>query len=137
MQQWQAVLRWPYWRRVAIALGCVALVGAATNPSREGYVTYASTELAVRLRDRLCPQSSSQPNPNTKSSPVGQVRDLVAGACRTGLGLGLGLQRQTFRSWIDGNTQRQNYLFFSVYRTEAGDKPFTTVAIFGNYFTFP
>ena len=113
--------------RTIAAVGGVLLVGvgaamAATNPGREGYERYAAERLGTFLKSEVC-----------QELPIGKKQ------CKNQVD-----QRETdLQNLVAGNTQRQNFLLFSIYQTElATPLPlvpsyrFRTVAVFQSFYMF-
>lgn len=109
-----------------VAVASLGIAMAITNPSQQAYEAYAAQRLREYLKSNVCPQVPNlfgvflQRNCSqlVDSSQV-QMQQLVA---------------QT--------TQRQNFIFFSIYRTNLAINPvlpgyrFETVGVFQRFFTY-
>ena len=92
--------------QVIAAVGGVALVGlggvmALTNPSQETYEEYAVEQLTTYLKEEACPQAPKV------------LGDLLQHQCKTLVDTG----RPQIQQLITKTTQRQNFILFSIYRT--------------------
>jgi hypothetical protein len=120
-------------RGLSLILGASLLgVGIATlvtNPDRASYETYATRRLTAHLQDEVCPQA-------------GILEDLCDSALRD--------NQPQIQEFIANNTERENFLFWSIYKTElsAGDLVpgairsvvpayyFETVGVFSSFYTY-
>jgi hypothetical protein len=117
--------------QVVAAIGGVALVGlgvsmALTNPGKDSYEQYAVETLTTYLKDEACMQVPSVFGNALRS----QCKSLVD----TG--------RPQIEQIIAQSTQQQNFIFFSIYRTdlEIGSfipaYHFETLAVFQNFYIY-
>ncbi|AFY68667.1 hypothetical protein Pse7367_0356 [Thalassoporum mexicanum PCC 7367] len=106
--------------------GLLLLAMAFTNPSKEKYINFAAQEFSAQVKEGVC-QSQSEQNPD---NPLDAANSLVSRICM----VGVNLQRDLIKDVIEKNTAPQNFLIFTIYRTETGIQEFTTLAIFGNFF---
>ncbi|ERN40246.1 hypothetical protein KR51_00031880 [Rubidibacter lacunae KORDI 51-2] len=88
---------------LAAAAGGVVVAGiglafAIANPGRDAYETYAVERLSAYLKDEVCQQ----------------VPQVGRGLCRTAVDSSQPLLREL----VAEGTERQNFLFFSIYRTD-------------------
>lgn len=120
-------------RGLAYILGASLLgIGVATfvtNPAQASYETYATRRLTAHLSENVC----------TKAG-------ILADVCRSALSD----NQSQIKQFISNNTDRQNFLFWSVYKTDlaAGDLlpsalrdavpayHFETVGIFSSFYTY-
>jgi len=117
--------------RVITYLGAVALVGlgvamATTNPSQPAYEEYAVQRLTEYLKKDIC----------TK------VPKLVENLLHRDCSVLVDSNRSKIQKTVSTSTQRQNFLFFSIYRTNLAINPFIpfyhfeTVGVFQKFYTF-
>lgn len=117
--------------QIVAAIGGTALVGlgvsmALTNPSQDTYEAYAVEQLTTYLKDEACPQTPSF------------FGNLLQRQCKTLVDSG----RPQIQQIISQTTQRQNFVLFSIYRTNLNIGPFLpayhfeTVGIFQNFYIY-
>ena len=82
------------------ALAGLGIAAAVTNPSEAEYQQYAADQLSTYLKDNVCTQA-----PETLG-----LRDRCVELAESNQG--------EFEALIASNTQRQDYVFFSVYQTD-------------------
>ena len=112
------------------SLGILAGLGvamAATNPSEPEYQEYATQKLTAYLEKKdIC----------AKTPRI--LQNILRHNCSTLLGL----SQPTVQQVISQGTQRQNLIFFSIYRTDLTFTPFlpsyhfATVGVFQNFVTY-
>lgn len=99
---------------------------ALTNPSQDTYEEYAVHQLTTYLKDEVCTQTPST------------FGDLLQRQCKTLVDSG----RPQLEQIIAKTTQRQNFVLFSVYRTQLDVGPllpayhFETVGAFQNFYIY-
>ncbi len=109
-----------------IAIAGLGIAMALTNPSQSDYEDYAQTQLADHLKENVCPEISQ----NLGEFLQRQCTSLVDSS------------RPQLQQLIRQNTIRQNYLVFSMYRTQLGFAPimptynFVTIAGFSGFFIY-
>lgn len=119
--------------QVIAAIGGVALVGlgsvmALTNPGRDDYEEFAVEKLTTYLKDDACPQAPTVPG----------IGDLLQRQCKTLVDTG----RPQIQQIISQTTQTQNFLFFTIYRTDLKITPilpvyhFETVGVFQKFYIY-
>jgi len=90
------------WQKVgiaaAVAIAAAGVAGAIANPGRNAYEDYATARLSRYLTAEACPQLPDL------------VRELCAAA--------IAQNQELLRRLVATNTERQNYILFSIYRTE-------------------
>ena len=117
--------------RIIIYIGAAALAGlgvvmAAGNPSQSIYEGYAVQRLTEYLKNDVC----------TKAPKI--FESLLQRNC-TAL---IDSSRPQMRQIVSESTQRQNFIFFSIYRTNLSINPvipsyhFETVGAFQNFYTY-
>lgn len=109
----------------AIALVILAGTMSLTNPSREEYLNYATTQLAIEVKDNLCKESKI---PDILSG----ISQSLVDACNSIIKN----QRGSIKQYIENSTQRSNKVLFSIYTTDVWDRRYQTIGAFGNFFTF-
>lgn len=116
---------------VATAMGGVALAGlgaamALTNPSQDTYQEYAVEKLTTYLKDEACTQAPKA----FESFLRRQCKVLVDTA------------RPQLQQIISQATERQNFILFSVYRTDLSIGPFVpayhfeTIGVFHKFYIY-
>ena len=110
----------------AIALVILAGTMSLTNPSREEYLNYATSQLAIEVKQNWCKESKI---PDVLSG----ISESLVDACNSILTN----QRGSIQKYIENSTQRRNKLLFSIYTTDVWDRRYQTIGAFGNFFTFP
>jgi len=103
--------------QVITAIAGVALVGlgasmALTNPGQDAYEEYAIEQLTTYLKDEGC-----------KQAPKAFGGDFLQHQCKTLVDTG----RPKIEQIISQTTQRQNFILFSIYRTNLEIGPFLPV----------
>ena|SRR4028118_536477 len=117
--------------QIIAAITGVSLVGvgtamALTNPAQDSYEEYAVEKLTFYLKDEACPQ-------------VPKIfGDVLERQCKTLVDTG----RPEIQKIISRTTQRQNFIFFSIYRTNLAIGPvlpvyhFETVGVFQKFYIY-
>ncbi|NEQ19249.1 MAG: DUF4359 domain-containing protein [Microcoleus sp. SIO2G3] len=115
---------------LAYAIGAVLVAAgialAATNPAPEAYDDYATEQLTTYLKDNACNQA-----PN-----------LLGDFLQTQCAAILDDNQEQIRRLIVRNTDRQNWLLLSVYKTDLSlssalpSYHFETIGVFGNLYTY-
>lgn len=102
-----------------IIVGAVlAGIGGAlilTNPEPQAYQDYATEQLLTYAKQEFCEQAPSD------------FGNFLGNACQSLLETG----RTPAREWIISTTQRQNFLFFSIYRTDLDLNEVLPTGLFG------
>jgi hypothetical protein len=83
-----------------VALVALGGVLAATNPNQESYEAFATQQLTIYLEKNLCEQSAQEMG--------------LGSTCRSLLQSNQG----KIAEFVADNTQRQNFIFFSLYTTD-------------------
>lgn len=110
----------------AIALAVLGVAMATSNPSQSVYEEYAVQRLTEYLKSDVC----------TKAPKV--FENFLQRNCTVLIDSG----RPQIQKLVSENTQRQNFIFFSVYSTDLAVNPlvpsyhFETVAAFQNFYTY-
>jgi Domain of unknown function (DUF4359) len=105
----------------------VGVAAAVTNPNQSAYEDYATARLTTYLQDNACTQA-----PSVLGNLLGdQCADLLEN------------NQDEIRKFISSNTDRQNWVILSVYKTDLaiadGILPsyhFETVGVFQQFFTY-
>ncbi len=87
-------------------VGVVGLVMAATNPAQPDYETFAAQRLGQYLKENECPKVKTPDIPLLGNSLKDQCIAVVDA------------NQATFKQLIMNNTQRQNFIIFSLYKTD-------------------
>lgn len=117
--------------QIVAAIGATALAGlgvlmALTNPNRDTYETYAVEQLTTYLKDEACMQAPSL------------FGNLLQRQCKTLVDSG----RPQIKQIISKTTQQQNFVLFSIYRTDLSIGPvlpgyhFETLGIFQHFYIY-
>lgn len=113
----------------AIAVAGLGIGMAATNPGREAYEEYASEQLAVYVKEEICPDLGKA---------EGSFESILQRQCQNLVDVG----RPQLRQLVARSTQRQNFGIFSIYRTDLSVNPalpefhFETLGIFQSFITY-
>ncbi|NJL21129.1 MAG: DUF4359 domain-containing protein [Leptolyngbyaceae cyanobacterium SM1_3_5] len=111
---------------IAAVLAAVGIGMAATNPAPEAYDDYATEQLTTYLKDNACTQA-----PNV----LGEFLQTQCAAI-------LEDNQEQIRRLIANNTDRQNWLLLSVYKTDLSVSDllpsyhFETIGVFGNLYIY-
>ena len=116
---------------VATAIGGVALAGlgaamALTNPSQDTYQEYAVEQLTTYLKDEACTQAPKA----------------FEGFLRRQCKVLVDTARPQLQQIISQTTERQNFILFSVYRTDLNIGPFVpayhfeTIGVFHKFYIY-
>jgi hypothetical protein len=117
--------------KIVAAIGGAAMVvlGAAmalTNPSQDTYEAYAVEQLTTYLKEEACMEVPSV------------FGNVLQRQCKTFVDTG----RPQIQQIIAQTTQRQNFIFFSIYRTNLAIGPvlpvyhFETLGVFQNFYVY-
>jgi hypothetical protein len=112
-----------------IALIAFGSIMAFTNPDRQEYLDYASRNLTNELPKILCNTSEIE---NFFDFSDGNLVNF----CKSGLGFGLNLGQESIKKFIDKNTQEQNFVLLSIYKTRIPGREYKNFGIFDNFITF-
>ncbi|NER21312.1 MAG: DUF4359 domain-containing protein [Symploca sp. SIO1B1] len=118
---------------VLAVLGGLALVGlgtvmAVTNPHQDGYDDYAVERLSTYLKEEACSQVPQLP----------QVEDFLQRQCKSLVDTA----RPQIKQILSEKTERQNFLLFSIYRTDLNISPslpayhVETVGVFQKFYIY-
>lgn len=111
----------------AAAIGTLGVIMAITNPNQSSYEVYAAGRLGEYLKSDVC----------TKAPKV-FGEDLLRLNCRELVDS----SKPAIRQIVTANTQRQNFIFFSVYTTDLSLNPvipayhFETVGALQKFYTY-
>jgi hypothetical protein len=117
--------------KIVAAIGGAAMVVlgvamALTNPSQDTYEAYAVEQLTTYLKEEACMEVPSV------------FGNVLQRQCKTFVDTG----RPQIQQIIAQTTQRQNFIFFSIYRTNLAIGPvlpvyhFETVGVFQNFYIY-
>lgn len=117
--------------KIIAAIGGAAMVVlgtamALTNPSQDTYEAYAVEQLTKYLKEEACMEVPSV------------FGNVLQRQCKTLVDTG----RPQIQQIIAKTTQRQNFIFFSIYRTNLAIGPvlpvyhFETLAVFQNFYVY-
>jgi hypothetical protein len=113
--------------KTAVSVGGLAIVGlgigmAVTNPKPSAYNSFAAKKLAQYLQEKVCDD----------------VPNLLQQQCRNFANAG----QDRFKKIAADTTERQNFVFFSIYETDISTPPgipsyhFSTVGIFNQFYIY-
>ncbi|MDB9495880.1 DUF4359 domain-containing protein [Spirulina major CS-329] len=108
MKLWQATVT-----SAGIMIGVLGAGLTMTNPGRSAYEDYAVEQLTLYLNDNLCQDLPEQ------------LRQFSQQCQSLGDTL-LDTARPQLQQLLNSNTDRENYLLFSIYRTELALPPMVT-----------
>ncbi|NES18304.1 MAG: DUF4359 domain-containing protein [Symploca sp. SIO3E6] len=119
--------------QVLAVLGGLALVGlgaamAVTNPRQDGYDEYAVEKLSTYLKEEACSQVPKLP----------QVEEFLQRQCKSLVDTA----RPQIKQVLSEKTERQNFLLFSIYRTDLNISPslpayhVETVGVFQKFYIY-
>ena len=94
--------------KIAISLGGIILIGIGvamtlTNPGRKTYENYASKQLNTYIKENVCQEISTK-----------GLGELLQRNCQ----VAIDTIRPQIKRLVAQNTQRQNFILFSIYRTQ-------------------
>ena len=124
MKPWQVTAT-----TTSLVLGVVGVGLAITNPGPTIYQDYATEQLLIYLQENLCTSLPAQLQQFSEQ-------------CRTHGSTLINTARPQLRSLLEQNTKRENYLFFSIYRTHFSLPPavpayeFETLGIFNQFYIY-
>lgn len=110
----------------ALVLTAIGVAMAITNPDRSTYEEYAVEQLTTYLTDDVCTQVPKA------------FESLIHNSCAAIVDS----SRPQIQQIISKTTQRQNFILFSIYRTDLSISPaipfyrFQTVGILQNFYTY-
>ncbi|MEC4986262.1 MAG: DUF4359 domain-containing protein [Oscillatoria sp. PMC 1068.18] len=121
------------------AIAGVTLAGlgvsmALTNPSRDAYEEYAAKQLSAYLKQEVCTQAPQQ----LQGILPADLGNSLESECKTLVDTA----RPQMKAIVGRSTQRQNFLVFSVYRTNLSvgllipSYEFETLAIFDQFIIY-
>ncbi len=110
--------------KTTVSIGGLAIVGlgigmALTNPKPSAYHSFAAKKLAQYLQENVCDD----------------VPNLIQQQCRNFANAG----QDRFKRIAEDTTERQNFIFFSIYKTDIDTPPgissyhFSTVGVFNQF----
>lgn len=111
---------------IAAVLAAIGIGMAATNPAPEAYDDYATEQLTIYLKDNACTQAPA----------------VLGNFLQTQCAQLLNDNQEQIRRLIADNTDRQNWLLLSVYKTDLTVSDllpsyhFETIGVFGNLYTY-
>lgn len=104
----------------SLTLLLLAALGGAlyfTNPTEAQYADYLSSTMTTEAKVSLC-------QPEGFSEWLGKIGEALSGACQSLLSSGETLSQEQIRALIASNTEYNNRILFSTYKT---------ITPFGNY----
>lgn len=93
------------------SLGTLAAVLLVTNPNQDRYNTFAAETLQNEVRSSFC-QGKELDN------WLGDLGKALGNICEAAIDQGSLVGEEDLENFIEDNTQRQNFLIFSLYTTE-------------------
>lgn len=114
------------WVVGGVALAGLGVAMTVTNPNQEAYEDYAQTQLTAYLKDNVCTEAAQE------------FGEFLRGQCGALVDAG----RPQIEQLIRKTTVRQNYLVFSIYRTDFDFAPilpayhFETVGVLSRFLTY-
>lgn len=92
-------------------LGAVAAALMITNPGQTRYNTFVAETLQNEVRSSFC-------QADELNSWLGDLGKTLGNICETAIEQGTLIDQDDLTDFIEDNTQRQNFLVFSLYTTE-------------------
>jgi Domain of unknown function (DUF4359) len=108
------------WAGCAVAAGA-GLTLAFTNPRQEAYTEFATRTVSKFLVRDLCKANAQAPR---------GFETLVKDGCQAFMNRG----SSEIRSFVEHNTERQDFLVFSLYTTDFPIRPLRVLGIFNHFF---
>ncbi len=109
-----------------VGLGALAAVLIATNPGQEQYNTFAAETLQSEARAAFC-------QADELDSWLGDLGQALGNICETAIEKGTLIGEDDLKSFIEENTQRQNFLVCSLYTTQIPAVRVRILAIFNRF----
>lgn len=117
-----------------VGLGALVAVLAVTNPDQEAYADFAAETLATEARTALCEQE------NGLGGLLGEIGDVIGetlgNLCDRALTEERIIGQENIEQFISENTQRQNFLVFSIYTTEIPAVRVKSVGVLNRFIPF-
>ena len=111
------VARWASYTAVA----GFGLALALTNPRQESYTVFATQTVSKFLVRDLCKANAQAPS---------GLETLIKDGCQAFMNQG----SSEIRAFIEHNTERQDFLLFSLYTTDFPIRPLRVLGIFNSFF---
>ena len=108
---------------IATSVGTVMFL---TNPGQQGYQEYANQTIGIHLKEKVCAQASQK------------LGEWVQAQCH----ILVDTARPRVAQFVSQQTQRQNYILFSIYQTDLPipapypDYHLETLGILGQFYTY-
>ncbi|MFM7885986.1 MAG: DUF4359 domain-containing protein [Pseudanabaena sp.] len=107
-------------KAVLISVAVVVGAMAVTNPNKNSYVEYAADEVTRTGKNTFC-----------NDVPITAQQQ-----CKIAIALLSSRGKPLIKQFIDGSTNQQNFVLFSLYTTDFPNRKLTTIAAFGNFHMF-
>ncbi|MGD1853411.1 MAG: DUF4359 domain-containing protein [Leptolyngbyaceae cyanobacterium] len=107
-------------------LGALAAVLVVTNPSQDRYNTFAAETLQNEVRSSFCQAQELD-------SWLGDLGKALGDICETAIEQGRLVGQDDLETFIEDNTQRQNFWIFSLYTTQIPAVRVKSVGIFNRF----
>ncbi|MBZ8182776.1 DUF4359 domain-containing protein [Oscillatoria salina] len=117
-----------------VTLGGLGVSMALTNPSRDAYEEYAAAQLSAYLKQEVCTQAPQQLQDILPS----ELGNSLESECKTLVDT----VRPQMKAIVGRSTERQNFIVFSIYRTNLSvgllvpNYEFETLAIFDQFIIY-
>ncbi|MEM6254076.1 MAG: DUF4359 domain-containing protein [Cyanobacteria bacterium P01_D01_bin.156] len=109
-----------------LGLAMLATVLIATNPNHDKYNTFAADTLQNEANSAFC-QAKELGN------WLGDLGKALGDVCETAIEQGNLIGQEDLEDFIEDNTQRQNFVLFSLYTTEIPAVRVRTLGIFNRF----
>jgi hypothetical protein len=114
------VLQLTQWVTITVVVGAGAIL-TLTNPKQEAYATFATQTVSKFLLKDLCRANDRTPK---------LFDSLFKDGCQVFMQKG----EAEIRTFVTHNTERQDFILFSLYTTEFPIRPLRVLGIFNQFF---
>jgi hypothetical protein len=115
-----SALKLTQWLVITVVVGAGAVL-ALTNPKQEAYTTFATQTVSRFLVKDLCRANDRSPK---------LLDSLFKDGCQVFMRRG----EAEIRTFVTHNTERQDFILFSLYTTEFPIRPLRVLGIFNQFF---
>ena len=109
-----------------VGLGALTTILVVTNPGQDRYNMFAADTLQNEVRSAFCQGKEL-------NSWLGDLGKALGNICETAIEQGTLIGQEEIEDFIEDNTQRQNFLVFSLYTTEVPAVRVRTLGILNRF----